>query len=110
MTWLMVVFVFIMLLGVFGLSYQVYRLTVLDAQCRGLKHPKFWGIFSISGNSGSGGLLLYLIGRRKYPSTMTEAEQCELASRKRKAGVCLIFATIGAILMIMSIASMPFEL
>lgn len=43
MTWYMIVFLFIALLGAFTLAYQIFRLTELDAKCRGLKHPKFWG-------------------------------------------------------------------
>lgn len=106
MTWIMVVFMFILLLGAVGLSYQVYKMTELDARSRGLKHPKFWGIFSLGGNNGSGGLLLYLLGRRKYPSTMSEKDKAIIESRKKRAGVCLVFIVVGAILIFISILSM----
>lgn len=97
MSWYMIVLIFVVLLGAFSLAYQIYKLTELDAISRGLKHPKFWGIFSLSGNNGNGGLLLYLIGRRKYPSEMTEDDRLKMESRKKKAGVSLIFIAVGAI-------------
>lgn len=57
-----VVLMFMVVLGAFSLAYQVFWLISLDAESRGLKHPKFWGLFSLSGGNGSGGLLLYLFG------------------------------------------------
>ena len=91
MKWYFIIIVFIVLLGMFTLAYQIYKLTELDARCRGLKHPKLWGLFSLSGNNGSGGLILYLIGRRKYPITINEDELAQMTSRKKRAGVSLIF-------------------
>lgn len=88
---------FMVLLGVFSLMYQVFKLVVLDAESRGLKHPKFWGIFSLGGNNGSGGLLLYLIGRNKYPSATTDEAKRIVISRKRKVGLSLCFIAIGTI-------------
>lgn len=102
MSWYMIILLFVVLLGAFNLSYQIYRLTELDAKCRGLKHPKFWGLFSLSGNNGGGGLLIYLIGRRKYPSAMTEDDNLKMESRKKKAGVALIFITLATIGLIIS--------
>lgn len=58
------------LVGAFCVVFQIYHMTVIDATARGLKHPKFWGVFTMSGNNSSG-LLMYLIGRRKYPMTRT---------------------------------------
>ncbi len=97
MKWYFIIIVFIMLLGMITLAYQIYKLTELDAKCRGLKHPKLWGLFSLSGNNSSGGLILYLIGRRKYPITINEEELAQMASRKKRAGVSLIFMALGAI-------------
>ena len=54
------------LVGAFCVVFQIYQMTVIDATARGLKHPKFWGVFAMNGNNSSG-LLMYLIGRRKYP-------------------------------------------
>ncbi|WP_123054372.1 hypothetical protein [Clostridium sp. JN-1] len=93
MSWYLILTIFIALLGAFTLAYQVYKLTELDARCRGLKHPKLWGLFSIGGNNSSG-LLLYIIGRRKYKVTMNENERAEMNSRKKKAGVSLIFLAV----------------
>ena len=97
MSWYLVLAIFIVLLGTFTLEYQVYKMTELDARCRGLKHPKFWGVFSLSGNNGSGGLILYLIGRQKYLVSMSNQELNEMNFRKKKAGVSLIFFAVGAI-------------
>lgn len=103
MTWYIAVFVFITLLGAITLSYQIYKLTELDASCRGLKHPKFWGIFALSGNNSSGGLLLYLLGRRKYPAQISESDTREMSSRKKKAGVSLMFIAVGAICLMITV-------
>lgn len=94
---LAVMFACMVLLGIFTLMYQLYHLVYLDAQCRGLKHPKLWGILSLSGNNGSGGLLLYLIGRRKYPINMEDEDKLLFESRKKKTGVSLCFLAFGTI-------------
>lgn len=82
--------------GAFG-TYQLYRLVELDAVCRGLKHPKLWGVLSAAGNNSSW-LLLYLVRRRKYPvQSMTEEQKRLMERRKRSFGVGLIFIVLGAI-------------
>lgn len=96
MTWYLIVSVFLAILGGSTLAYQVYKMTELDAESRGFKHPKLWGVFSLSGN-GSGGLLLYLIGRRKYQSSMNEEDKAVMESRKKKAGVSLVFLGLATI-------------
>ena len=86
--------------GVSCVVFQIYQMTVIDATARGLKHPKFWGVFTMSGNNSSG-LLMYLIGRRKYPSvTMSESNSKELDKRKKSAGIGLLFLAVGVIGMI----------
>ena len=100
MTWYIILMVFVVLLGAITLAYQIYRLIELDARCRGLKHPKWWGIFSLSGNNGSGGLLLYLIGRRKYPIQINESERSEMNTRKKRTAVSLIFLIVGTIALV----------
>jgi hypothetical protein len=51
----------------------------------------------ISGNNSSG-LLMYLIGRRKYPIVnMSESNSKELEKRKKSSGVGLLFLAIGVI-------------
>ena len=79
------------LVGAFCVVFQIYHMTVIDATARGLKHPKFWGVFTMSGNNSSG-LLMYLIGRRKYPIVnMSESNS------KKSAGIGLLFLAIGVI-------------
>ena len=85
------------LVGAFCVVFQIYHMTVIDATARGLKHPKFWGVFTMSGNTSSS-LLMYLIGRRKYPIVNTsESNSKELEKRKKSAGVGLLFLAIGVI-------------
>ena len=87
----------IALVGGIETVYQIYRLTVIDATIRGLKHPKLWGLLASNGNNSSG-LLMYLIGRRKYPIiNMSENNAKELEKRKKSAGVGLVFLAIGVI-------------
>lgn len=93
--------VFIVLLGSMGTAYQVYKMTILDAKCRGFKHPKLWGLFSIGGQNSSG-LILYLVGRRKYPITMSIEERAEMESRKKRTAVCLVFLVTGTLTLILS--------
>lgn len=81
--------------GVFCL-YQLFKLVKTDAECRGLKHPKLWGLFAISGNN-TAGLLLYLINRRKHPIiSMTDEQSSLIERRKKKIGVGIIFLAVGA--------------
>lgn len=87
----------ILFVGIFESVYQIYRMTVIDATARGLKHPRFWGLFAMSGNNSSG-LLMYLIGRRKYPViNMTETDIKTIEKRKKSAGIGLFFIATGAI-------------
>lgn len=91
------------IVGSFFTMCQLYRLTRLDAECRGLKHPRLWGTFSLAGNNGSG-ILLYLIGRRRYPIVSESAEQRALKDRyRKKAGVSLTFQAAGAIICVLSL-------
>lgn len=88
--------------GVFAV-YQLFRLVETDAECRGLKHPRFWGVFAASGN-GQSGLILYLIGRRKYPIISVSNEQKLFMERcKKKFGVGIIFQVIGAMICVWGI-------
>lgn len=88
--------------GVFAV-YQLFRLVGTDAECRGLKHPRFWGVFAVSGN-GQSGLILYLIGRRKYPIISVSNEQKLFMERcKKKFRVGIIFQVIGAMICVWGI-------
>lgn len=97
MTWYMIILIFMLLLGLFTLAFQIFKITESDAKSRGLKHPKLWGLFVIGGNNGSNGLLPYLIFRNKHPSNMDESEKAEINSRKNKAIVSLFLIAIGSI-------------
>lgn len=97
-TFLIAVGAAILLVGGIFAVYQLFRLVQTDAECRGLKHPKFWGMFAVSGN-GQSGLILYLIGRRKYPIISVSNEQKLFMERcKKKFGVGIIFQVIGAMI------------
>ena len=83
--------------GAMETVYQIYRLTVMDAAARGLKHPKLWGLLAANGNNSSG-LLLYLIGRRNYPMNSIDSRQLVVMDKRKKAaGIGLVFVAVGAI-------------
>ena len=98
----------IALVGGIETVYQIYRLTVIDATIRGLKHPKLWGLLASNGNNSSG-LLLYLIGRRNYPINSIDSNQktksCrKMIQRKKAAGISLCFMVVGILGLILSIS------
>lgn len=87
----------ILCVGAVGCAYQIYQMVLIDAKARGLKHPAFWGFFAINGNNSSG-LLMYLLGRKKYPLLeLSDCDRRKIAARKKAAGVGLIFLATGAI-------------
>lgn len=91
-----------LIVGSFSCVYQLYKLVQVDAECRGLKHPKLWGLFAISGN-GHSGLILYLIGRRKYPIlSISEEQKKRMGKRKKGFGAGLLFLATGAIVCVLS--------
>ena len=92
----------IMLVGAICFAYRLYE---IDARSRGFKHPKTWGLCSISSNNGSG-LLLYLIKRRKYPIIELSKEDMERIEKSKKAiSAAIIFVATGAILIVVSLVS-----
>ena len=94
---LLAIFIAIYLIGVIATVYQVYKITVIDAKARDLKHPKLMGLLATSGRS-SEGIILSLLHRRKYPiKNISKEEQNEIERRKKIALVGLIFMVIGAI-------------
>lgn len=85
------------LVGAIETTYQIYKLTVLDASLRGLKHLRLWGLLATNGNNSSG-LLLYLLGRRKYPiKDIDDHQKILINKRKKSAGMGLLFIVLGAI-------------
>ena len=91
------IFIAIYLIGVVSTIYQVYKITVIDASSRGIKHPKLMGLLATSGKS-SEGIILYLLHRRKYPiKNITKEEQSEIDRRKKIVLVGIVFMAIGAI-------------
>lgn len=94
---LLAIFIAIYLIGVVAIIYQIYKITVIDAKARGIKHPKLMGLLATSGKS-SEGIILYLLHRRKYPiKNTTKEEQNEIDRRKKIALVGIIFMVVGAI-------------
>lgn len=91
-----------LIVGSLSCVYQLCRLVQVDAECRGLKHPKLWGLFAASGN-GQSGLILYLIGRRKYPiRSMSEGQKKLIETRKKRFGAGLLFLAAGAVVCVLS--------
>ena len=85
------------LVGAVCTAYQVFMIVKADAEARGLKHPKLWGTFALSGNN-SAGLLLYLINRRKHPVVnMTGERQHRIDVGKKRALAGIVFLAVGAI-------------
>ena len=83
--------------------YQLFRLAETDARCRGMKHPRLWGLLASSGSNQSG-LLLYLIGRRNHPVlSLSEEEKGLIQRRKRKIGEGIAFLVAGAVMLIWGI-------
>ena len=94
---LLAIFIAISLIGIVATIYQSYKITVIDAKARGIKHPKLMGLLATSGKS-SEGIILYLLHRRKNPiKNITKEEQNEIDRRKKIALVGIIFMVVGAI-------------
>lgn len=101
MKWYEYLFGFVMFLGITNTAFQLFKMTELDAASRGFQHPRLWGLFTLGAQNGSG-LVLYLLGRRSYPSSMTSKDRMIIDARKKKIVVGLIFLCIGAIALIIS--------
>ena len=90
------------IVGAVQTVYQIYKMAVMDATARGLKHPKLWGILAANGNNSC--LLLYLIARRDYPIISMSGDQMALMEKRKKSvGVGLVFITVGVIGIIVSL-------
>lgn len=94
---LMAIFIVIYLIGVITNVYQIYKITIIDAKARNIKHPKLMGLLATSGKS-SEGLIIYLLNRKKYPiKQISDNELNEINRRKKISFVSIIFIVIGAI-------------
>lgn len=92
------------IVGALHVGFQLFKITSLDAETRGLSHPKLWGLLAASGNN-SAGLIMYLISRRKYPViNMSEEVIHEIESRKKRAGVGILFLALGTIGFVITIS------
>lgn len=98
MNWYLVLMSCCIVISTLVSAYQIYKMVELDALSKGLKHPKFWGIFALSGANTSG-LLLYLIGSRKYISMLSQSHQRIMNLRKKKA--CLSFGFLIAFIIVL---------
>ncbi len=97
--WL-VISIIIYLTSLIIFVYQKYKITVIDAKARGMKHPKLMGILATSGNNG-GGSFLYFLRKKKYPiKNITSSEEEEIEVRKRIMRKCVIVSIIGIICVI----------
>lgn len=89
--------------GIIGMMFNVYKMSIIDAKIRGLKHPKLWGFITMGSQNGSG-MILYLIRRRKYPVLdCSEIDLKEISRRKKMIGLALVFTVIGAIGFVVSL-------
>ena len=94
---LLTIFIAIYFIGIVVIIYQMYKITVIDAECREIKHPKLMGVLALSGQS-SEGIIFYLLHRRKYPiKNITSRIQNEINKRKKCILVGIIFMVVGAI-------------
>ena len=76
---------------------NLHRMADLSDDGIRLKAPEILGFWAMNGNNSSG-LILYLIGRRKYPvQNMSIEDQEKIETRKKAAGAALVFMTLGAI-------------
>jgi hypothetical protein len=89
--------------GAIATLYHTYKLITIDASARGLPHPKLLSFLIASGQNG-GGILLYLVARRKYPIHLTDEARGEMERLKRKIGIALVFLALGAIGMVWGFA------
>ena len=93
----------VLMTGALELTYQVYRIVVLDALSRGLKKPRLWGLLAIGGNNSSG-MICYLIGRRKHPVIdLPQERRTEMERRKKRALAGLFFIAAGSIGMVVTV-------
>ncbi|WP_311492700.1 hypothetical protein [uncultured Anaerococcus sp.] len=93
----------VFVVGAFFLQYNIYQMTQIDANARGLKHPKLLGVLNISGNNGNAFLLAYLIGRKKYPiQNISSKDLANLELYKKKALLALGIHLVASLVFIVA--------
>ena len=98
-----VIFSVITAAGAVNLGLQLYRLAALDAKLRGMKRPGIAAVTVLGGQRGEG-LIVYLLGRRKYQISMTDDDRAVMKSRKAKCIFSLIFLAVSAVCAIIAMA------
>lgn len=88
----------VFLVGGIILQYNIYKMTQIDANARGLKHPKLLGVLNISGNNGNAFLLAYLIGRKKYPIQNISKKDLQALESYKKKSLLALWINLGAAL------------
>ncbi|GHV97387.1 hypothetical protein lacNasYZ03_16830 [Lactobacillus nasalidis] len=90
--------------GIFYTWYQIYALMRLDAEMRGIPHPKGTALFLSSGQKGEG-LLAYLIYRKRYPLTSpTPKDRAKSDQLKKQACLGIVFMAVGACIAIIGLS------
>lgn len=86
----------ILLVGIAFTWYQLYHLLALDADLRGIPHPKGTAFLLSSGQRGEG-LLAYLLYRKRFPLTRISPEKQARSLRlKKMACVGIAIMAVGA--------------
>lgn len=80
------------------LAYNIYQMTIIDAEARGIQKPKAWGLLNAAGNNGNAFILLYLIRRRQFPvKSLPKDKKIALNLYKKKALVAMGFHLIAGL-------------
>ena len=86
----------ILLVGIAFTWYQLYHLLALDADLRGIPHPKGTGFFLSSGQRGEG-LLAYLLYRKRFPLIRISPKKQARILRLKKIAVMAVGACVTVI-------------
>lgn len=92
-----IIFAVVIFTSSIGVAYNLNRIAYIDALSRGIERPKLWSFIAIGGNNGSGGLLLYLLKRRKYPSNIKEEDKNKIGKYKTRLYLFLVMIFISFI-------------
>lgn len=84
------------------LVVQIYHLVLLDANSRGIQHPRFWALFSASSQGGNG-ILIYLLKRRGYLKSMSAEDRVKAEQFKRRIWFLLLMSFSAMIFVIIGL-------